>query len=93
LQESAPLLLVDVREEVEGQISLLPGSKVIPLGMLPFRLEELDPEPEIVLYCRTGVRSARAADVLLRAGYKRVKNLRGGINAWAEEIDPSMLKY
>jgi sulfur-carrier protein adenylyltransferase/sulfurtransferase len=93
LQERAPLLLVDVREEVEGQISLLPGSKVIPLGMLPFRLEELNPEAEIVLYCRTGVRSARAADVLLRAGFKQVKNLRGGINAWAEEIDPSMLKY
>jgi sulfur-carrier protein adenylyltransferase/sulfurtransferase len=93
MRESRPILLLDVREEVEGQISKLPGSKTIPVGMLPHRLGELDREAEIVLYCRTGVRSARAAEVLMQAGFQRVKNLRGGINAWADEVDPAVLKY
>lgn len=85
--------LLDVRDEVESQISKLPGATVIPLGQLPGRLAEIDPTQEWVLFCRTGVRSARGAEILLNAGYKNVKNLRGGINAWAREIDPSMLTY
>jgi sulfur-carrier protein adenylyltransferase/sulfurtransferase len=88
----APLLL-DVREEVESQVSCLPGAVIIPLGQLPTRLEELDHEDEVVVYCRTGVRSARAADILMRAGFQKVKNLRGGINAWARDVDPKMMTY
>jgi adenylyltransferase/sulfurtransferase len=85
--------LLDVREEVEGQISKLPGAKVIPVGLLPSRLAELNPSAEWVLYCRTGVRSAQAAEILLQAGYPHVTSLHGGINAWAREVDPGMLTY
>jgi sulfur-carrier protein adenylyltransferase/sulfurtransferase len=93
MQNGAPILLLDVREEVEGQISSLPGAKIIPLGQLPSRLKELIPDAEVVIYCRTGIRSARAVEVLIQAGFQQVKNLRGGINAWANDIDPNMLKY
>jgi sulfur-carrier protein adenylyltransferase/sulfurtransferase len=93
LQRGEPVRLLDVREEVEGQVSRLPGAMMIPLGQIPTRLAEINPEQEWVLYCRSGVRSARAAEILLNAGYQKVKNLRGGINAWAKEIDPEMLLY
>jgi adenylyltransferase/sulfurtransferase len=93
LNQGEAIHLLDVREEVEVQVSGLTGAKVIPLGLLSSRLAELDPSFEWVLYCRSGVRSAHAAEILLRAGYPRVFNLRGGINAWAKEIDPSMLVY
>ncbi len=86
-------MLLDVRDEVESQISQLPGARIIPVGQLPVRLEELDPNAEWVLFCRTGVRSARAAEILLKAGFRSVKNLRGGINAWARDIDPTMRQY
>ncbi|RPJ49221.1 MAG: molybdopterin-synthase adenylyltransferase MoeB [Chloroflexi bacterium] len=93
LQRGELVRLLDVREEVEGQVSRLPGAQQIPLGQLPTRLAEIDRESEWVLYCRSGVRSARAAEILLNAGYPRVKNLRGGVNAWAKEVDPEMLVY
>ena len=93
LRRGDPVRLLDVRDEVEGQISQLPGAQVIPVGELPMRLAELDPSAEWVLFCRTGVRSARAADVLIRAGYSSVRSLRGGINGWARDIDPSLLTY
>jgi len=93
LNQGEAIHLLDVREEVEVQVSGLTGAKVIPLGLLSSRLAELDPSFEWVLYCRSGVRSAHAAEILLRAGYPRVFNLRGGINAWAKEIDPGMLVY
>lgn len=87
------LHLLDVRDAVEGQISQLPGAQVIPLAQLPARLAELDPAQEWVVYCRTGARSARAVELLRNAGYGNVKNLRGGINAWAREVDPTVLQY
>lgn len=93
LNQGAPVRLLDVREEVECQIAQLPGARIIPLGQLPARLDELDPEAQWVVFCRTGVRSARAADVLIKAGFTNVRNLRGGINAWAREVDRSMLQY
>lgn len=93
LKGGAPLRILDVRDEVEGQISRLPGAKVIPLGQLPARLDELDPAEEWVLFCRSGVRSAQAAEILIKAGFARVESLRGGINAWAREIDPAMQTY
>ncbi len=93
LSRGEPVSLLDVREEVESQISQLAGAKVIPLGQLPTRLAELDRGDNWVIFCRSGVRSARAADVLLKAGYPHVKNLLGGINAWARDVDPEMRTY
>ena len=86
-------VLVDVREPREWAISDLPGSVKIPLNSLPQSLEKLAKEDEIVVYCRTGVRSANAVGFLQKMGYAKVKNLVGGINLWAERIDPSMAKY
>lgn len=93
LKDGRPVCLLDVREAVEQQISNLPGARNIPLMNLPAMLSDLDRGTEIVVYCRTGVRSARAADLLLKEGFKNVKNLRGGINAWAREVDPDMMVY
>jgi len=87
------LTLVDVREPHEWAISDLPGSLKIPLGALPQRLGELQPEAEIVVYCRTGGRSANAVEFLRRRGYPKALNLAGGINRWAEAIDPAMARY
>ena len=85
--------LVDVREPHEWAISDLPGSLKIPLGTLPQRLGELQPEAEIVVYCRTGGRSANAVEFLRQKGYPKALNLAGGINHWAEVIDPTMGRY
>ncbi len=93
LQRGDAPSLLDVRDEVEGQISQIDGAKVIPLSQLPTRLAELDRDCEWVLFCRSGVRSAQAAKIMQEAGFQNVKNLRGGINAWAREVDPEMLIY
>ena len=87
------LTLLDVRDPHELAISRLDGGLLIPLPELPARLAELDPADEIVVYCRTGVRSARAAAFLRRAGFQRVHNLTGGINRWAETVDDSLPRY
>ncbi len=87
------LRLIDVREPHELQISALPGAENIPLGTLAARLSELDSAQEMVVFCKTGVRSARALELLASAGFKKVKNLKGGINAWAREVDPSLPIY
>src|SRR5512140_1017164 len=88
----APLLL-DVREPHELAISALPGALNIPLGTLAARLSELDSAKEMVVFCKAGTRSARALELLASAGFKRVKNLKGGINAWAKEVDPELPVY
>lgn len=93
LHSSHPPLLLDVREPHELQISALTGAINIPLGALASRLSELDSAREMVIFCKGGTRSARALELLLSAGFKRVKNLRGGINSWAREIDPSLPIY
>ncbi len=87
------LRLLDVREPHELQISALPGATVIPLGQLAQRLSELDSAEEMVVFCKAGTRSARALELLLSAGFRKVKNLQGGINAWAHEVDPSLPIY
>ncbi len=87
------LRLIDVREPHELQISALPGAENIPLGTLAARLSELDSAQEMVVFCKTGVRSARALELLASAGFKKVKNLKGGINAWAKDVDPSLPIY
>ena len=90
-----PLALVDVREPFELEIASLEdrGARHIPLAQLPGRLGELDPAEEVVLFCRSGARSARAADFLRAHGFARVRNLQGGILAWADEVDPSLARY
>ncbi len=85
--------LVDVREPHELAISSIHGAENIPLGLLAARLTELDPAREIVLFCRTGQRSQRALELLRSAGFRKVKNLTGGINAWAREVDPGLPVY
>jgi molybdopterin/thiamine biosynthesis adenylyltransferase/rhodanese-related sulfurtransferase len=85
--------LVDVREPHEYQIGKIPGSRLIPLGEIAVRASELDTADEIVLQCRSGGRSAKALQTLRTMGFKRLKNLRGGILAWSKEIDPSVPQY
>ena len=86
-------VLIDVRERYEHDIARIPGAKLIPLGELPGRLSELDSADEIVLHCKSGRRSAQALGVLKEAGFARLWNVSGGIEAWADEIDPSVPKY
>lgn len=86
-------VVIDVREPHERDIGLIPDSKLIPVGEVPARMHELDSADEIVLYCRTGVRSARALETLRSAGFRKLKNLKGGIHAWSDEVDPSIPKY
>ena len=85
--------ILDVREPTEYQINRIEGSVLIPLGEIPQRFQELDPSIEIVCQCKGGVRSAKAAAFLRQQGFTNVRNLTGGIIAWAEQVDPSMPKY
>jgi adenylyltransferase/sulfurtransferase len=85
--------LLDVREPHELEISQLDGATLIPLGQLAARLSELDSAEEMVVFCKAGTRSARALELLASAGFRKVKNLRGGINAWAREVDTSLPIY
>ena len=87
------LVLLDVREPHELEISALPGAVNIPLGTLAARLSEIDSAQDLVVFCKTGGRSTRALELLVSAGFKKVKNLKGGINAWAQEIDPKLPIY
>jgi adenylyltransferase/sulfurtransferase len=86
-------VLVDVREPHEYQICKIPNAKLIPLGEVPKRVHELDSADEIVAHCRSGIRSAKAVDFLRQAGFRKVKNMRGGILAWSDRVDPSVPKY
>jgi len=86
-------VLVDVREPHEIAISQLPGSVKIPLGTLPVNVNRLSTADDIVVHCRTGVRSAKAVQFLMSAGFKKVWNLAGGIDRWAVEIDPTVPRY
>ena len=86
-------MIVDVREPAEFEICSIPGAVLIPLQQLPQRLGELDPSKEIVLQCKVGGRSANATAYLQRAGFARARNLKGGILAWIDQVDPSQPKY
>jgi molybdopterin/thiamine biosynthesis adenylyltransferase/rhodanese-related sulfurtransferase len=89
---NAPVIL-DVREPHEIAICRIPGSRTIPLGELPRRLDELDRTSEIVVHCKSGGRSAKAVGVLRQAGFADARNLSGGILRWINEIDPSLPRY
>jgi adenylyltransferase/sulfurtransferase len=93
LEQGNHLRLLDVREPHELQISHIEGATLIPLGQLAARLPELDSAEEMVVFCKSGTRSARALELLLSAGFRKVKNLQGGINAWAREVDHNLPIY
>jgi adenylyltransferase/sulfurtransferase len=95
LERGEPLTIIDVREPHEWEIANLgtEGARLIPLGQLEQRMNELDSADEIVLHCRSGSRSARALRQLRAAGFRKLYNLRGGILAWADEVDEEMSKY
>src|SRR5436190_9583446 len=88
-----PFVLIDVREPHEYQIGHIPYAKLIPLGDLPTRVNELDSADEILAHCKSGMRSAKAVDFLKQAGFKKVKNMKGGILAWSDKVDPRVPKY
>jgi len=85
--------LIDVREPYELAIAQIPGGKLIPLGQIEERAGELDPNAEILLYCRSGKRSADALNRLKSKGFKHLKNVVGGVLAWSDAVDPSVAKY
>jgi len=91
--QAGELLLLDVREPHELEISRLPNAVNIPLGALAARLGELDSAREMVVFCKSGTRSARALELLTSAGFKKVRNLRGGINAWARDVNHDLPVY
>ena len=93
IDAGTPPLILDVREPFEAAICSLPAARLIPLGELPRRLGELDREAEIVVHCKSGVRSARAVAFLREQGFARAANLSGGILNWINEIDPAMQRY
>ena len=86
-------VLVDVREPNEWEIAHIEGAKLIPLGQIAARVNELDSADEIVLQCHHGSRSARAQAALAKFGFKKTYNLMGGIDAWATEVETSMPRY
>jgi sulfur-carrier protein adenylyltransferase/sulfurtransferase len=93
LDRGDEVVVVDVREPQEYQINRVPGSILIPLGDLPKRYVELDPNANIVTQCKSGMRSAKAQDFLRSKGFTRVRNLTGGVLGWIDQVDPSQPKY
>ncbi|HET7042468.1 MAG TPA: molybdopterin-synthase adenylyltransferase MoeB [Gemmatimonadales bacterium] len=93
LAGATPPLVLDVREPWEWDVAHIDGSLHIPLGQLPARLREVDTRREVVTLCHHGMRSLAARELLLGAGFSRVKSLAGGIDQWAEEIDTAVARY
>ena len=93
LDRGDKFVLIDVREPHEYKICNIPGAKLIPLGEFPKHVGEFNPEDDIVIHCRSGVRSAKACGVLRQAGFQHVRNMVGGILAWSDKVDPSVPKY
>ena len=93
LLDAKKVKVIDVREPNEYDICHLEGAKLIPLSQFTQRIGELDSADELVLHCHKGVRSMKALELLRSAGFKKVKSLRGGIEAWADKIDSSMARY
>jgi len=87
------VLVLDVREPFEHDIARIEGSLLVPLGELSSHINEIPRDKEIVVMCKSGTRSAKATEFLRQQGVQNVYNLEGGINAWAEKIDPEMARY
>ena len=93
IDDHGNILLLDVRQPYEFDIVHLPDAKLIPLDELSERYQELDPEEEMFVYCRVGGRSLKATRFLKEKGFAKIKNIRGGIHAWADQVDSSIPKY
>jgi adenylyltransferase/sulfurtransferase len=94
LDNGDDIQIIDVREPAEVAVARIPNSTHIPLGQVLNRMSEIDPARETVVHCKMGGRSAKAIEALKRAGYTgRLVNLKGGITAWSNEVDPSVPKY
>jgi adenylyltransferase/sulfurtransferase len=85
--------LIDVREPFEYEIAQIDGAKLIPLGEIAERLDELEREQPIIIHCHSGMRSAQAVRLLQQRGFAKVYNLEGGIDAWSDQVDPNVPKY
>jgi len=92
-RDKAGVVLLDVREPHEHAIARIEGARLIPLGALPGRISELDSSQPIVIYCHHGVRSKMALDFMRRAGFAKIQHLRGGIDAWSTDVDPTVPRY
>jgi sulfur-carrier protein adenylyltransferase/sulfurtransferase len=93
LDRGDDFLLIDVREPNEFELCRIPTARLIPLGAIPQQMSALDPDAEIIVQCRSGRRSADALVFLQANGFTNVTNLKGGILAWADDVDPTMVKY
>jgi sulfur-carrier protein adenylyltransferase/sulfurtransferase len=93
LDRKEKVFILDVRNPEEFQICRIPGSQLLPLPDLPNRFRELDPNQEMIVHCKSGMRSQKAVNFLREQGFGKLKNLKGGILAWVDRIDPSMPKY
>ncbi len=94
LDRGDDLQIIDVREPNEYEAARIPGAKLIPLGEVTSRAAEIDETRETVVHCKGGVRSARAIEALMRGGFKgKLVNLKGGITAWSNDVDPTVPKY
>ena len=94
LRSGADVQLIDVRQPAEYNFARIPGAKLIPLGDIIRRMDEIDPQKDTILHCKMGGRSAQAIQMLRQAGFTgRLRNLRGGITAWSNEVDPKVPKY
>jgi len=86
-------VVIDVREPYEWDFARLGIAKLVPLGVIADQLETLDRRSDIIVYCHHGVRSHMAGEMLLEAGFERVRNLVGGIDRWSREVDPTIPRY
>ena len=93
LDQGKDLFILDVRNPVEFEICRIDGSHLIPLDELLNRIHELDSARDIVVHCRSGARSAQAIEMLREAGFRKLRNLKGGVLAWSDDVDPTMPKY
>ena len=93
IENNEDFILLDVRQPQENELTKIEDSVLIPLNELPNRLNELNKNKEVICYCRTGGRSFHSARFLRQKGFINVKNLKGGIHLWHDEIDPSKIKY
>ncbi|MDT5059686.1 MAG: sulfur-carrier protein adenylyltransferase/sulfurtransferase [Acidobacteriota bacterium] len=94
LDRGDDIQIIDVREPAEVAVARIPNSTHIPLGQVLNRMSEIDPARETVVHCKMGGRSAKAIEALTRAGFEgKLSNLKGGITAWSNDVDPSVPKY